>query len=198
MQINKGYPVFYVTDRLVTAPRLKINENDHFLRRMNKPNAQDQSIEHVYIAVNDNEVIRAVHYYKNGQLLASDAEEKYLWQLVYDSVFGWLAILKETTTEASAVSSKSGLKVFPDSEFWTDAMELSANLYSFRFIFGRRGSPGELKTDVAVVMSPTHAKDLVKILHKHIEEFEKRFGEIPAQHNIAENELIVLKDPSIQ
>lgn len=146
-----------------------------------------EGIKQVYIQVEDTRAFRAdVIRATTGEMLAKDATNRW-WVLLpgTDERRCWIAVLKETgpladLPVASVTVTNRVLEHFPKHEFFSDIYEIQATLYSTRLIFGRRhNDTGGHKTDVALTMSPSQAKDLMADLANIVVKYEANFGRIP-------------------
>lgn len=64
-------------------------------------------------------------------------------------------------------------------EFYADAVNLAFSPYGFTFEFGlQTKSPGDMKTEAIVRMSPQHALIYYQFLKKYLREFESNVGRI--------------------
>lgn len=64
-------------------------------------------------------------------------------------------------------------------EFYADGVKLTFSPYGFTFEFGlQTNSPGDLRTQAIVRMSPQHALVYYQFLKRQLKEYETQFGKI--------------------
>jgi len=88
-------------------------------------------------------------------------------------------------------------------KLYSNSVQLVVGPWDFTFTFGEVKKPGDnpvVENQVAVIMSPQHAKAFANILMNHVSEYEKKIGEIklPVEEAVPANSPVELAEPKVK
>lgn len=99
---------------------------------------------------------------------------------------------KVATTKRAVVKAAKERKTIREpaddrQTFYTNSANIGASLFDFQLAFGEIEEATEelllVKETARIIMSPSHAKEFVRILADKVLDYEERFGEIPMGPN---------------
>lgn len=82
------------------------------------------------------------------------------------------------------MTEKKEIKKEIKAPLYTDEVLSSFSPYGFTLLFGNQGLSGPM---TSLGMSPQHAKSMMLMLKKQIEEYEEKFGEISIDSKIQQD-----------